>query len=99
LLEDTLGRILGTKVLDISLGRRSLGNTLGTEVIGISLGYLEGATLGFSVGRKLREAPGSDDGTWLGSLLAGMLGETLGRTIGKEVFGISLLCRRLGRAL
>jgi hypothetical protein len=40
-LEDTLGRTLGSEVLGISLGGWSLEDTLGNEVRGISLGYVE----------------------------------------------------------
>jgi hypothetical protein len=86
-LEDTLGRVLGCKVREISLGGRSIGGTLGNEVIGISLGYVNGKTLGFSVDRTLGEAVGSDD-TWLGDRLADN-GKTLGfsvdRTLGEAV--------------
>jgi hypothetical protein len=45
-LEGTLGRTLGSEVLDISLVGLSLGDTLGNEVIGISLGSVEGESLG-----------------------------------------------------
>jgi hypothetical protein len=87
-LEDTLVRTLGSEVVAVSLGGRSLGDTLGNEVIGISLGYFEGETLGFSVGRKLREVLGSDDSPWLGDLLEEMLEDTLGRTLPNGVVGI-----------
>jgi hypothetical protein len=46
---------VGAEVLENTLGRKvlgmSIGDTLGNEVICISLGYVEGESLGFSVGR------------------------------------------------
>jgi hypothetical protein len=56
-LGETLGRIIGSEVLGMSVGRtlgRSLGDTLGNEVLGFSLGNIE----------RLGYVLGSDDGIW-----------------------------------
>jgi hypothetical protein len=80
--------VIGISLLCRGLGR-SLGEKVRNDVLCISLGNIE--TLGYVIG--------SGDGIWLGDLLVEGLGDTLGRTLAIEVFGSSLLCRRLGRPL